>query len=203
MARAVALQRLNACSTTVSTTVGRGFETFFPCQTIHLFDGWFFICFIAHTTSDYFRRYVNMIEQDTVKLLRECDAGVHMGISSIDDVMPHVSSTKMLKCLSACREQHDALAKEIEKALDRFHDDGKSPNPMAKAMSWVKTNVSLMMNESDKVIADLMTDGCNMGVKSLNRYLNQYKAADEVSKDITKRLIHLEQTLTSDIRDYL
>ena len=48
-----------------------------------------------------------------------------------------------------------------------------------------------------------MTDGCNMGVKSLNMYLNQYKAADEVSKDITKRLINLEQKLTEDIRKFL
>jgi hypothetical protein len=59
------------------------------------------------------------------------------------------------------------------------------------------------MEESDATIADLMTDGCNMGVKSLNRYLNQYEAADEVSKDITKRLINLEEKLTIDIRQYL
>ena len=31
-----------------------------------------------------------MIEQDTIKLLRECDAGVKMGISSIDDVLDDV-----------------------------------------------------------------------------------------------------------------
>ena len=42
-----------------------------------------------------------------------------------------------------------------------------------------------------------------MGVKSLNRYLNQYKAADEVSKDITKRLIHLEQRLIHQSSGYL
>ena len=59
------------------------------------------------------------------------------------------------------------------------------------------------MEDSDATIADLMTDGCNMGVKSLNRYLNQYEAADEVSKDITKRLIKLEQQLTLDIQGYL
>ena len=28
-----------------------------------------------------------MVEQDTIKLLRECDAGVQMGISSIEDVL--------------------------------------------------------------------------------------------------------------------
>ena len=63
--------------------------------------------------------------------------------------------------------------------------------------------MTLGMDGSDKTVADLMTDGCNMGVKSLNMYLNQYKAADEVSKDTTKRLINLEQKLTEDIRKFL
>ena len=63
--------------------------------------------------------------------------------------------------------------------------------------------MKLSMEDSDRTVADLMTDGCNMGVKSLNRYLNQYEAADEVSKDITKRLINLEQKLAIDIREYL
>ena len=67
----------------------------------------------------------------------------------------------------------------------------------------MKTNMKLVMNESDHTIADLMTDGCNMGVKSLNRYLNEYEAADEVSKDIAKRLINLEERLAIDIREFL
>ena len=70
-------------------------------------------------------------------------------------------------------------------------------------MSWVKTNVKLALNESDKTIAGLITDGCNMGVKSLNKYLNQYKAADEKSKNIAKKLIRLEEKLETDIRRYL
>ncbi len=52
-------------------------------------------------------------------------------------------------------------------------------------------------------IDDLMIDGCDMGVKSLNKYLNQYEAADEVSKDITKRLIHLEENLRDGIKEFL
>ena len=144
-----------------------------------------------------------MIEQDTIKLLRECDAGVKMGISSIEDVLDHVQADKLRKRLTNCKAEHRKLEKEIRNQLDQFHDDGKAPNPVAKSMSWMKTGMKLAMNDSDETIADLMTDGCNMGVKSLNRYLNQYKAADEVSKDITKRLIHLEQQLTTDMRQYL
>ena len=144
-----------------------------------------------------------MIEQDTIKLLRECDAGTKMGISSIDDVLPHVKKEDLLKKLTKCKEEHEDLQCKILQELEKYQDDGKNPNPIAKGMSWMKTNMKLSMEESDATIAELMTDGCNMGVKSLNRYLNQYKAADEVSKDMAKRLIHLEEQLAVDIRQYL
>ncbi len=144
-----------------------------------------------------------MIEKDTIKLLRECDAGVKMGISSIDDVLDYVSHDDLKGKLLRCKEEHNKLDNEIQTLLDKYHDDGKKPDPLAKGMSWIKTNVKLALNESDKTIADLMTDGCNMGVKSLHMYLNQYKAADETSKDITKRLATSEERLAVDIREYL
>ena len=144
-----------------------------------------------------------MVEPDTVKLLRECHAGVKMGVKSIDEVLDYVKSDTLKQHLNACKDEHDKLNTEIQKLLDKYKDDGKDPNPIAKGMSWVKTNMKLVMDESDSTIADLITDGCNMGVKTLNRYLNQYQAADEVSKDITKRLINLEEKLTVDIRQFL
>ena len=144
-----------------------------------------------------------MIEKDTIRLLRECDAGVAMGIESIDEVLPFCKSKRLKGRLEYCRSEHDKLNAEIKAALDRFHDDGKAPNPILKGMSWMKTNMKLSMDSSDHTIADLMTDGCNMGVKSLNRYLNEYQAADEHAKDITKRLIALEEQLATDIRDFL
>ena len=144
-----------------------------------------------------------MIEQETVKLLRECDAGIKMGVASIDDVLDNVRNEDFRGFLNRCKAEHDKLKEEVQTLLDKYHDDGKNPNPIAKSMSWMKTNMKLGMDDSDATVADLMTDGCNMGVKSLNRYLNQYKAADEVSKDITKRLINLEEKLTVDIRQYL
>ena len=144
-----------------------------------------------------------MIEQDTIKLLRECDAGVKMGVSSIKEVLDNVKSDKLRGILIDSLREHEELDKEIQKGLDEFGDEGKDPNPVATSMSWIKTNVKLMMHESDKTVADLMTDGCDMGVKSLSGYLNQYKAADERSKDIAKKLIKIEQRLGDNIRGYL
>lgn len=144
-----------------------------------------------------------MVEQDTIKLLRECDAGVKMGVASLDDVLDQANSDTLKQYLKKCKQDHETLEHEIRGLLNRYHDDGKEPNPIAKGMSWLKTNMKLGMDQSDQTIANLITDGCNMGVKSLNQYLNQYQAADEVSKDITKRLIHLEERLALDIRKFL
>ena len=140
---------------------------------------------------------------DTVKLLRECDAGIKMGVASINDVINDVKSNDFKSLLYDCRNQHEKLQEEIDTLLDEHHDDGKNPNPMAKGMSWMKTNMKMAVDGSDKTVADLMTDGCNMGVKSLSKYLNQYKSADSKSKDITSRLIQIEDKLSTNIRQYL
>ena len=144
-----------------------------------------------------------MIEQDTVKLLRECDAGIKMGVDSIDEVVDRVDDKNFKSCLTECKRGHEKLGDEIRVALHRFGDEGKNPNPVAKSMSWMKTEAMMSFKGGDSTVADLMTDGCNMGVKSLSRYLNQYEAADEKSKDIAKRLISLEERLAQDIRQYL
>ena len=144
-----------------------------------------------------------MVEQDTIRLLRECDAGVKMGISSIEDVLDHVKDTDLKQDLAESKRDHETLEQELRTQLNRYEDGGKEPNPMAKGMSWLKTNMKLSWDESDATIADLMTDGCNMGVKSLSKYLNQYRAADETSKNITKRLIRLEEQLAENLRRFL
>ena len=144
-----------------------------------------------------------MVEQDTIRLLREGDAGVKMGISSIGEVLDHVRENELKQMLAECKRDHETLEQEIRTLLNRYEDEGKEPNPMAKGMSWLKTNMKLSWDESDATIADLMTDGCNMGVKSLSKYLNQYQAADETSKKITKRLIRLEEQLAVEIRKFL
>lgn len=144
-----------------------------------------------------------MIEQDTIRLLRECDAGIKMGVASIDDVISYVSNEKLKQDLIICKNRHILLKEEIQILLNQYHDEGKEPDLMAQGMSWLKTNVKLVLNESDHTIASLMTDGCNMGIKSLHQFLNEYQAADETSKDIAKRLISLEENLVRDVREYL
>ncbi len=140
---------------------------------------------------------------DTVHLLKECDAGSKMAVASIDEVLEKVTDSNMKQLLSKSKEHHEKLGNEIHARLLELGSDDKDPNPMAKSMSWMKTNMKMSMNDSDATVADLLTDGCNMGVKSLHKYLNQYKAADDSSKTICKQLVDIEEQLRRDLRCYL
>ena len=144
-----------------------------------------------------------MVNSDTIDLLKECNAGIKMGITSIDEVLDKVSSEAFKECLEKSVDEHQRLGSETHKLLNKYHDSRKEPSAMAKGMSWIKTNVMMSVKEEDSTVADLITDGCNMGVKSLNRYLNKYEAAEEQAKDIAKKLINMEQQLAVDIRKYL
>lgn len=104
-----------------------------------------------------------MVEPDTIRLLRECDAGIKMGVSAISDVVDRVADKRFRRLLTDCKAQHDKLKAEIRTLLDKYGDDGKDPNPIAKGMSHMKTGMKLGMDDSDETIAGLMTDGCNMG----------------------------------------
>lgn len=144
-----------------------------------------------------------MIEPDTIKLIRECDAGIKMGVTSIDDVLTHVREEKMKNILKDARQEHEKLRSELETMLSDYGDEGKDPNPVAKSMSWMKTNVKLGIENSDGTVAELIIEGCDMGIKSLSRYLNEYKAAEERAKNIAKKLIKIEETLSKDMRPFL
>jgi len=144
-----------------------------------------------------------MRNADTVNLLKECDAGTKMGVTSIDEVLPTVKSPGLKTMLSNCRENHKKLGCEARGLLEQHNAEGKDPSPIAEGMSWFKTNVKLAVDAGDDTVADLMIDGCNTGVKSLNRYLNQYQDADEQAKSVVRRLAEVEDRLAKDIRPYL
>ena len=136
-----------------------------------------------------------MIEQDTVKLLRECDAGIKMGVYSIEEVLGDVNNGNFKQMLEKAKSDHQQLQDEIQILLDKYHDDGKDPNPMAKGMLWFKTNIKISADSSDNTIANLITDGCNMGVKHCTNILTSTKPPMKSQKILLKSLSILKKNL--------
>lgn len=144
-----------------------------------------------------------MVNKDTIDLLKECDSGTKMAVASIDEVEEKISDSSLKQLLDESRTHHRTLGNEIHELLLENQSEEQEPSPMAKGMTWLKTNMKMGMDGSDATVADLITDGCNMGIKSLHKYLNQYSAANESSRNICKRLISIEEMLRRDLHAYL
>ncbi len=144
-----------------------------------------------------------MIEHDTIELFKECDAGIKMGIDAIDEVKDRAQNPQFKGELDGYQREYANLQNEMRGILNSYGSEGKNPNPVAKGMAHMKVDFSMAMDDSDNKIADLLTDGCNMGVKSINKYLNEYKAADSRAKDFANRLIELQDRQLKSLRRYL
>lgn len=144
-----------------------------------------------------------MDNSDTLKLLRECSMGIKMAIGTIEEIEKDACNNVMKKLLNESKKLHKELENRIYSQLKKFGAMEKEPSSMAKSMSWLKTNMKMGMDNSDATIADLITDGCNMGIKYLNKYLNQYKNADNLSQQVCTELIDTEENLRKNISSFL
>lgn len=144
-----------------------------------------------------------MVNDDTIKLLKECNAGVKTAVTSIDEVLDRVKNPELLAFLEAVKKEHEVIGDKTHQKLNEYKDSEKEPNPMAKAMSWLKINTKLMLEPTDQEVAELMIDGCNMGIKSVSRYMNQYPAASQEVEGYANELVRLEQRFMDGLRKYL
>ena len=74
---------------------------------------------------------------------------------------------------------------------------------MASTMSNMTAKVKLTMDKDRSKAAEILTDGCNMGVKSLSSYINEYKNADGKSLAIAEKLRRLEENMSGDLQPLL
>ncbi len=144
-----------------------------------------------------------MANENTIELLKECNSGIQMAVFSMEDILEDIKDSKFQKLLSDSIAAHKKLGDTTHIQLVKAGSDIKEPNPLAKGMSWMKTNTKMMMDDTDKTCADLITEGCNMGIKSLYQYMNEYKDAESDVKKLAEDIIREEETLRQNIRCYL
>ncbi|MBO5069351.1 MAG: hypothetical protein J6C37_03190 [Roseburia sp.] len=144
-----------------------------------------------------------MTTNDTIYLLRECNSGAQMAVYSIDEVLENVEDQKLRALLLDSKKHHEQFGNELHELLEKCGDEPKDPGVIAKGMSWMKTNAKLMVEGSDRVCASLITDGCDMGIKTMHRHLNEYSAADHTAQEKAQELIRMEEHLADEMTAYL
>lgn len=143
------------------------------------------------------------MNEDTIKLLKECNAGCKMATNSMEQVQPFIHNDALKSLIDQYNDKHIKIGDQLHQILNEYDKDEKDPKPMAKAFSWMSTEVKLMVNDDTHKIADLMIDGCNMGIKSVSEYQNKYKNASPESIVLTKDLVKTEQEFMNELLAFL
>ena len=142
-------------------------------------------------------------QNETIKLLKECDAGVKMGIQSLEDVLTGLKDGNLKNILQQSNERHEEIKRHIDKYLKEYQEDGKEPAAIATMMAKMKEGFKMMTEESSCAAANLIIDGCNMGIKSIYKYLNQYPNADKKIQKLVDEIVQEEEQLCKELRAYL
>lgn len=139
------------------------------------------------------------MNEDSINLLKECNAGCKSATNSMEQVEPFINNEELRSVIDKYNDKHIKIGDECHEMLNEMGEDEKDPHAIAKVFSWVSTEVKLMVNDDSSKIAQLMVDGCNMGIKSVSKYINQYKDASKEIMSLAKNLVKIEQEFMDDL----
>ena len=141
--------------------------------------------------------------EDTIHLLQETSSGCKMAIDTMDHIKSHVEDKQLREIMNKYHESHVDLQQECMRALYEAGAENKEPNAFAQTFATVQSRVKMFMDDDKSRAADILTDGCNMGVKTMSENINKYKNANEDSKMMAERLRNMEERMAGDLQPML
>ncbi len=143
------------------------------------------------------------MNQDTVELLSEINSGCKMAIDSIQQVGKYVDDKKLTDIIKKYNDEHIQMEDTTHRILNSAGVADKEPGAVAKAFATMQANIKLMIKDDIHQAASILTDGCNMGIKSLSEFKNRYTDADKTSVDLCQKLCDIETRMVGELQPLL
>lgn len=143
------------------------------------------------------------LNKDSIKLLQECSYGSKMGLNSINQVCEYVVDDTLMGVMNTYKKKHEDLETKIGKYLQENGQCEKEPGIMASVFSHLTADMKLMMKDDNHQIAKLMMDGCNMGIQSISKYVNEYNEASQEVQDLCEDLVKIEEDFMKDLKQFM
>ena len=138
-----------------------------------------------------------------MKILREIVRNTEMGIQSISNLMSHVENEDFRKVIM---NQQDDLRNFYNRALNELDCDEQEQAKSGffeKTMLKAGVSMNTMFNDSLSHIADMLIDGYNMGINSVQKCVNELKKDDTEMPSIASEILSFYEDCITDLREYL
>jgi len=143
------------------------------------------------------------MNDDSIQLIKEVDSGCLMAINSLHQMEEYEIPKAQNDMITRYIAKHNELQKEASRLLHNHNETDKQPGMMASAMSWLTTEMKLMIHENTSEISKIMMNGCNMGIQSIREQMSKYKGAEAEAIKLAEKLIKVEEDMFSDAKEFI
>ena len=143
------------------------------------------------------------MNEESIELLKEIDSGCLMALNSFQQLEEYQMPQGLYELITKSKSKHAEIQKEASKLLHENNETDKQPGLMASTMSWMTTELKMMVREDGTQVTKIIMNGCNMGIQQIAEKTHKFENASDEAKKLAEKLIKTEEELWSDIKDYL
>ena len=140
---------------------------------------------------------------DSIALLGACTAKLDLSLSTIHSVLPNIKDRDLRRRLQDNAEDQRQLRDHACALLQRYGGQKKPSGELRKRITHMKNSARMALRSDDTMIAYLVADGCDFGVKSLSRVQNRHSMADPDAIQLSQAVIRCQEGLSARMRPYL
>ena len=144
-----------------------------------------------------------MKEENNINLLDELNKGCCMGSDAVKFILDKVDGKKFKEVCDNLLEEYEDLQEKINKVYDKYSDnEPHETNLMNKAMTWYGIQMKTMADNSASKLAELLTQGLNMGIIEGKKLLN-HKDADKKGLKLVEEYVDMQERYVEIIKEFL
>jgi len=139
----------------------------------------------------------------TEKLLQSIVENGRMGEDACDQLLSRTQDMKMREELMLEKQQYADSVREAEQKLCEM---GVHPHPkgmMARMGMWMGMQMNTISDRSASHIADMLIQGCTMGIVEITKARNSCSEADAQAQGIASNMITKQQEAIDRLKAFL
>lgn len=143
------------------------------------------------------------MKKDDQEILKEVQKNSRMAIKAIDTIMDKVSNDDLAYELARENLIYSSLHNKAVDTLVRKKAQTYRSSNLDDMMLEGGIHMNTIWNTSTSKIAELMIRGCNTGMTSMWKVMNQYKQATDMSMEVAKEFLDFETKSIERLKKYL
>lgn len=142
-------------------------------------------------------------EDQNVEYLNCIYKNANMGIIGIDDIIEKVNSSEFEKVLNNEKNEYDSICREAINILKKYGKKEEDVSSLAKVSTKIMSEMKLLKETTDEVIAKMMIEGTNKGIIEVSEKINSYDNSDSEIVLLLNKLSELLKNNIEELKKYV